>query len=68
MNRAEVHQHLEELIPEEIPDNVVELIPVKNGVKKWAAENAYLLIYIAIVSNLGWIATFIYYQIVHAAS
>lgn len=60
MKTAEVHEHLDELLPcEEIPDNTKELVPVKNGVKKWAAENAYFLIFLTTMFAISWAVTVI---------
>lgn len=60
MKTADVHERLEELLPcEEIPDNTKELIPVKNNVKKWATQNAYLLIFLMIMFGIGWVVTIV---------
>lgn len=60
MNTAEVSKHLDELIPaHEIPDDTMELVPVKNGVKKFAAENAYLLIFLTTMFAISWGVTLI---------
>lgn len=58
MNKAQIHDHLDELLPsDEIPDNTTELVPVKSPLKKWAAENAYLLVYLTIMFAIGWAVT-----------
>lgn len=58
MKTEEVHAHLDQLLSNgEIPDNTKELIPVTNRVRKWAAENAYLLIFLTIMNALGWVVT-----------
>lgn len=66
MQLTEVHAHLSELLDDtgEIPDNTIELVPVKNKVKKWAAENAYLLIFIAVYGMTSNIVFGIFYYYV----
>lgn len=60
MKTAEIHEHLEELIPnQEIPDNTKELVPVKNRIGKWAACNAYTLIYLTVMFGIGWVVTIV---------
>lgn len=60
MKTAEVIDRIDELLPEqEIPDETVELVPVKNGVKKWAVKNAYLLIFLTLMFAISWVVTII---------
>lgn len=60
MKTAEIHEHLEELIPhQEIPDDTKELVPVKNSIVKWVACNAYLLVYLTVMFGIGWVVTIV---------
>lgn len=39
----------------EVPENTVDLIPVSNKLKAWAAKNAYTLVFLSVMFGITWL-------------
>ncbi len=42
------------LAEKEVPDNTIDLIPIKRRVQRWAAQNAYTLVFLSVMFFITW--------------
>ena len=42
------------LAEKEVPDNTIDLIPIRRRVQRWAAQNAYTLVFLSVMFFITW--------------